>query len=49
MTVQFPEFTDRVVLVTGAGSGMGKRLRSLLQEREHKIVVNDIDEKALDR
>ena len=47
MTVQFPEFTDRVVLVTGAGSGMGKATALAFAKEGATVVVNDIDEKAI--
>jgi len=40
---QFKEFIDRIALVTGAGSGMGKSVAlSFAREGAH-IVVNDVD------
>jgi NADP-dependent 3-hydroxy acid dehydrogenase YdfG len=47
MTVQFPEFIGKVVLVTGAGSGMGRAVAIAFAEEEANVVVNDIDYEAV--
>jgi NAD(P)-dependent dehydrogenase (short-subunit alcohol dehydrogenase family) len=41
-----PDFTDKVALVTGAGSGIGRTTASLLASRGAAVVVTDIDESA---
>jgi NAD(P)-dependent dehydrogenase (short-subunit alcohol dehydrogenase family) len=46
MTVQFPEFMDKVVLVTGAGSGMGRAVAIEFAKEGANVIVNDIDYEA---
>ena len=41
------DFTNRIVLITGAGSGFGRLLAKGLAERGAKLVLTDIDEKGL--
>lgn len=40
------QFSDRVAIVTGAGSGMGRAIAMLLAERGAKLVVADLDSAA---
>jgi NAD(P)-dependent dehydrogenase (short-subunit alcohol dehydrogenase family) len=47
MTVQFPEFIDKVVLVTGAGSGMGRATAISFAEQGANVIVNDVDHDAV--
>lgn len=44
--VQFEEFTEKIVLVTGAGSGMGRATAIAFAQQGANIVVNDIDYEA---
>ncbi|HCZ06930.1 MAG TPA: oxidoreductase [Thermotogae bacterium] len=37
-------FRDKVVLITGAGSGIGRKAALMFAERGAKVAVNDIDE-----
>ncbi|MCP4753775.1 MAG: SDR family NAD(P)-dependent oxidoreductase, partial [Proteobacteria bacterium] len=41
-------FKDKVAVVTGAGSGIGRSLALAFAKRGMKIVVADVDEQALD-
>lgn len=45
--VQFPEFMDKVVLVTGAGSGMGRATAIAFGKEGANVVVNDVDYEAI--
>ena len=38
----------KVVLITGAGSGMGQTHAEVMAERGAKIVANDINEKGIE-
>ena len=37
------------IIVTGAASGIGSRLVTLLSEAGHSVIATDIDEPALER
>jgi NAD(P)-dependent dehydrogenase (short-subunit alcohol dehydrogenase family) len=41
------DFTNRIVLITGAGSGFGRLLSKGLAERGAKLILTDIDETGL--
>lgn len=41
------DFTDHVVLITGAGSGFGRLLAQGLAQRGAKLVLSDVNENAL--
>ena len=43
------EFSDKVAIVTGAGSGMGRAVSERLSAGGAKLVVNDIDPDAAER
>jgi len=43
MTIQFPEFIDKVVLVTGSGSGMGRAVAIGFANEGANVVANDVD------
>ncbi|TWX68079.1 glucose 1-dehydrogenase [Colwellia demingiae] len=42
------DFTNKVVLITGAAKGFGKLLAQALAERGAKLVLGDIDKKGVD-
>ncbi len=43
------EFKNKVVVITGAASGIGRGLAEKCAQREMKIVLADIEEDALNR
>lgn len=40
------EFKDKVVIVTGAGSGIGRACAELFAKKGAKVVISDVDEKG---
>lgn len=46
MAVQFPEFMDKVVLITGGGRGIGRAIAIAFGKEGANVVVNDTDYEA---
>ena len=42
-----PHFTDKVAVVTGAGSGIGRALAVELARRGAKLAISDVDDQGL--
>ena len=48
MTMKYPEFQDRGVLITGAGSGMGRATAMIMAASGARLVLVDINNGALE-
>jgi len=44
MTTSYPSLDGKVVLVTGAGKGIGRAIAERFAGQNCKLVINDIDE-----